>query len=228
MSYLLVQILLCLLIAGIIGAIIGWLLRGDCDTKIQECEKKWQRKMDELEANWSGKYQEADNERKDLRRSLMATKMDSDVKTNLKSLESDSNLNNNCHDIEEIEGIGPAYGKRLRTIGISTTCDLIKRCLGNDNEIEEVARTIKVKKEAVADWTGMADLMRLKGVDGQFAELIQTVGTTSVELLAKADAKKLYEQMKTFNEKTSIVPELPSFDALVNWIEIAKKTDKLV
>lgn len=36
MSYLLAQIWLCLLIAGLIGLIIGWLLRGGCKNKVVE------------------------------------------------------------------------------------------------------------------------------------------------------------------------------------------------
>ena len=218
MSYLLVQILLCLLIAGIIGAIIGWLLRGDCDTKLRECEAKWQKKMDELEANWHNKYQEVENERKSLRSNLMATKLDIDTTSD----------KDKCHEIEEIEGIGPAYGKRLRTIGISTTCDLVKTCFNNEYKIEEVAKTIKVKKEAVADWTAMADLMRIDGINGQFAELIQAVGVVSVESLAKANTKNLYDKMSAFNAKTSTIPKLPSFEELDKWISIAKKRDNLV
>jgi hypothetical protein len=39
-SYLLIEILACLLIAGLIGAVIGWLLRGGCNKKIKDCEEE--------------------------------------------------------------------------------------------------------------------------------------------------------------------------------------------
>ncbi len=226
MSYLLAQILLCLLIAGIIGAIIGWLLRGDCGVKLRDCDAKWQKKFDELEANWHGKYQEIDSERKNLRSNLMSTQANVNS-VEAKLAESAEDMED-CYEIEEVEGIGPAYGKRLRTIGISSTCDLVRTCLGNEDKIQEIAKTIKVKKEAVADWTGMADLMRLPGVNGQFAELIQTVGTVSVDELAKVDAKVLLTKMSEFNAKTSIVPEVPALEVLTEWISAAKKTDNLV
>ena len=55
MSYLLAQILVCLLIAGLIGAVIGWLLRGGCSHKLRDCEDEWKMKMGSLESEWNSK-----------------------------------------------------------------------------------------------------------------------------------------------------------------------------
>ena len=45
MSYLLVQILVCLLIAGLIGLAIGWLLRGGCSGKLKENDNHWNEQL---------------------------------------------------------------------------------------------------------------------------------------------------------------------------------------
>lgn len=55
MSYLLAQILVCLLIAGLIGAVIGWLLRGGCASKLRDCEDEYKMKMGTLESEWNSK-----------------------------------------------------------------------------------------------------------------------------------------------------------------------------
>lgn len=60
MSYLLAQILVCLLIAGLIGAIIGWLLRGGCSKKLRDLEDEWKMKMGSLESEYNTKLNRAE------------------------------------------------------------------------------------------------------------------------------------------------------------------------
>ncbi len=60
MSYLLAQILVCLLIAGLIGAVIGWLLRGGCSRKLRDCEDEWKMKMGSLESEHNSKLNRKD------------------------------------------------------------------------------------------------------------------------------------------------------------------------
>ena len=60
MSYLLAQILVCLLIAGLIGAIIGWLLRGGCSRRLRDCEDEWKMRMGSLENEYTSKVHESD------------------------------------------------------------------------------------------------------------------------------------------------------------------------
>ena len=53
MSYLLMQIFLCLLIAGFIGLTIGWFLRGGCKNKLLDKNKKSSLKLNENNDRWS-------------------------------------------------------------------------------------------------------------------------------------------------------------------------------
>ena len=55
MSYLIVQILICLLIAAAIGVFIGWFLRGDCKGVIKEQEEICKIKLDDLEQKYNKK-----------------------------------------------------------------------------------------------------------------------------------------------------------------------------
>ena len=45
MNYLIIEILGCLLLAGIIGAILGWFLRGGCQKKLENNALDWQEKL---------------------------------------------------------------------------------------------------------------------------------------------------------------------------------------
>jgi len=64
MNYLLTQISLYLLIAGFIGLIVGWLLRGNGSSKLLENDKKWKEKLKEEERKWNEKIETLMNEKK--------------------------------------------------------------------------------------------------------------------------------------------------------------------
>ena len=52
MSYLLIQILVCLLIAGLIGVVIGWLIRGGCTKKLANRDLEWNVKLNKNKADF--------------------------------------------------------------------------------------------------------------------------------------------------------------------------------
>jgi len=141
----------------------------------------------------------------------------------VKAVSSVSISTQECHDIEEIEGIGPGYGKKLRALDINTTCDLADKCLIDNGATKKVAKKLKVDFDAVRAWASMADLMRLPGVDGQYAEIMQTVGVGSRKELTQLSINSLYKEMKEFNDKKPIVPEVPTIDMLKEWVTAAKK-----
>jgi len=124
-----------------------------------------------------------------------------------------------CYDIEEIEGIGPAFGKRFRGIGINTTCDLANAYLRDNGASKKASKKLDINLDAIKSWASMADLMRISGVGGQFAEIIQTVGISSRDALRKANAKTLYNKMEEYNAQHSIVPEVPSQTMVESWIK---------
>jgi len=48
MNYLLVEIFLCLLLAGVIGLVIGWFLRGGCKQELLQNTNIWIEKMKKI------------------------------------------------------------------------------------------------------------------------------------------------------------------------------------
>ena len=57
MNYLLIQIFICLLIAGLIGLIIGWFLRGGCKKELRENDNIWDTKLKNTNNTWNDKVQ---------------------------------------------------------------------------------------------------------------------------------------------------------------------------
>ena len=122
-----------------------------------------------------------------------------------KSGSEDTDLNG-CYEIEEVEGIGPGYGKRLRKLGINTTCDLANNCLRDNKATKKISKSMQVDFDVVRAWASMADLMRLPGVGGQYAEIMQTCGVGSRKELTQTSVNSFKDKMEEFNSKNPIVP----------------------
>ncbi len=80
-----------------------------------------------------------------------------------------------------IEGIGEKYATRLNAHGIITIPQLRRA------DATIVARQVNATGELVREWQAMAELMQLKGVGPQSAEVLVRAGISSIEQLAHTD-----------------------------------------
>ncbi len=132
------------------------------------------------------------------------------------------------YPVEEVEGIGKGFGKKLRALGIETTEDLLQRCCTRQGW-EEVADKIGLKERfVVRKWASMCDLMRIPGVMGQFAELLEFSDVNSVQDLASRDPAQLLDKMFDVNQREHRVKEVPRLEVVANWIEQAKGLDAVM
>jgi hypothetical protein len=122
--------------------------------------------------------------------------------------------------IEEIEGIGKGFGKRLRADGVASVESLLDLCTTDDG-IRRLSRAAQVDEHTVRSWGIMADLMRVRGLGGQWSELLWRCGVTSVQDLAKRDVAPLMARMAEVNEKEHRVAELPGEHRVASFIEEA-------
>jgi predicted flap endonuclease-1-like 5' DNA nuclease len=124
--------------------------------------------------------------------------------------------------IEDIEGIGPGYGRRLRSLSIETTKDLLERCSSAPMRTA-IAQSIGVEEALVRHWTIMAELMRISGVSSQYSELLEASGVCSVEDLAAQDPDALAAKMAEVNERERLTRTVPGPASVAQWVEQAKK-----
>jgi hypothetical protein len=210
------------------------------NAELAKADEKWSLKLKDTESNWEGRLQgvmsdydsklsKIDQDRANLKADLDVTKAKADEAHN-KLIEGDAELFgavghlDECYEVEAIEGIGAGFGKRFRNMGINTTCDFADRFLGNTDEIKKAAKETKIEEAAISAWASMADLMRLPGVDGQYAEIMQVVGVDSRDELTKTDPKTLYEKMKDYNAKNPIVPDVPGLGLIIKWAKSPDNT----
>ncbi len=127
-----------------------------------------------------------------------------------------------AYKIEEIEGIGPVYGKKLRAAGITTTEGLLEKCAGRSGRAA-LARETGIEEKLILKWSNHADLFRINGVGPQFSELLEASGVDTVKEFRNRNAGNLYARMQEVNEVKQLVRRLPSLKQLTGMIEEAGK-----
>jgi predicted flap endonuclease-1-like 5' DNA nuclease len=129
-----------------------------------------------------------------------------------------------AYKIAEIEGIGPQFGKKLESAKIMSTDDLPDRC-GDPNGRKAIAAQTGINESQLLKWANMADLMRISGVGGQYAELLEAAGVDTIKELRNQNADNLTSSMLQINEQKHLANSSPASSLVQGWIEQAKKTD---
>jgi len=131
------------------------------------------------------------------------------------------------YKIIDIEGIGETYAARLNVQQIFTTADLLEKC-GTKKGRETVAEAASIPESLVLTWVNHADLMRIKGIAGQFSELLEASGVDTVKELARRSADNLHIKLLETNEKFGLSGSVIATSALQEMIEQAKTLDQKV
>ncbi len=131
------------------------------------------------------------------------------------------------YKIDEIEGIGPAYGAKLKSAGIDSTDDLLKLCCDAKGR-KEISEKTSLSTSQLLEWANMADLMRISGVGKQYAELLEASGVDTVKELRNRNAANLAEKMTEVNTEKKLCKSNPSESMTTEWVEQAKKMEPLI
>lgn len=124
--------------------------------------------------------------------------------------------------IEDIEGIGPAIGEKLRAAGIQTPDHLLEKGCTKKGR-EQIAESTGLSERQLLKWVNHADLFRIKGVAGEYAELLECAGVDTVKELRTRKAENLAAKLAEVNEQKKLCRQTPGTKAVTDWIEHAKQ-----
>lgn len=130
-------------------------------------------------------------------------------------------------DIERVEGVGRVYAGRLRDAGITSVAALFAAA-STDYRRRRLADELRISRKLILRWVNHADLMRLDGVDAQFAELLEAAGVDSPTELRHRVPAHLTARMAEVDAEKHIAPEVPDEATVAAWIEAAKALPKIV
>lgn len=129
--------------------------------------------------------------------------------------------------LTNIEGIGPAIEGKLKEAGIDSCEELLEKGATSQGR-KAIIDASGVSEKLVLKFVNHADLCRIKGVGGEYAELLEAAGVDSVPELAQRNSDNLAAKMSEVNEAKKLVRSLPSADTVSGWVGQAKELPRVV
>jgi len=119
-----------------------------------------------------------------------------------------------------IEGIGEAYETKLKIAGVKSVEALLKTCATKKGR-DLLAEQSGIGEKLILKWANHADLFRIKGIGGEYAELLEAAGVDTVPELAKRKPANLMAKIIEVNEAKELVRKLPTEKQVESWVEQA-------
>jgi chromosome segregation ATPase len=123
--------------------------------------------------------------------------------------------------IDAIQSISNEDDRRLYAMGIKTTQDLLTKA-STDTGVNLLSKSLGKEEWVVRTWINNADLIRIKGVDGILAELLELAGFSTVAKLATSNADTVSQGISKVHEHITKRSVLPSADEIQGFIDEAK------
>lgn len=131
------------------------------------------------------------------------------------------------YKVEQIEGVGAAYAEKLEAAGIKTTEDLLEKCATKTGRAK-VAEETGISPKLILKWANHADLFRIKGIAGQFAELLEAAGVDTVKEFRHRVPENLQPKLVEVNEQKNLCNRVPSVKELAAMIDQAKELEPVI
>ena len=132
-----------------------------------------------------------------------------------------------AYKIIDIEGVGEAYAEKLIAAGINTPAQLLEKCAAPKGR-KELAEQTGIADKLILKWTNHADLFRINGIAGQFAELLEAAGVDTVKELRHRVPANLHVKVTEVNAEKNLCNRVPSLPELEKMIAQAKELEPII
>jgi hypothetical protein len=122
-----------------------------------------------------------------------------------------------AHKISEIKDLDPAAQAKLEQAHIHTVEDLLK-ATNTPQQRAGLVKQLSVAPSQLTDWINRADLMRLKGVGKEMANLLEESGIDSCKELQHRKPDHLQAKLKEINDAKKITHHAPTLAQVEEWI----------
>lgn len=129
--------------------------------------------------------------------------------------------------IDEIRSLPHRDATRLRKAGIRTTEALLRRAATRSGRAE-LSRETELATADLLKWVNVAELMRIKGIGGEYAELLSLCGVNTIKELRRRNGVALTAKIHSVNGRKDLVRRLPTESMVEAWIDRAEGLDQLV
>ena len=129
--------------------------------------------------------------------------------------------------IDDIEGIGPVYAKKLTDAGVKTV-EKLPIVGASPKGREELAQKAGIDRKLILEWVNHADLYRIKGVGQEYSDLLEEAGVDTVVELATRNPENLHAKILETNAAKKLVRRPPSAKMVADWVAQAKELPRVL
>ena len=129
--------------------------------------------------------------------------------------------------ISAIRAIGHREATKLRKARVRTTDALLNQAATRKGRADVSERT-GIPTADLLRWAQQADLMRIKGVGSEYADLLAGAGVDTIKSLRRRNAANLMAALAQVNAKRRIVQRLPTVEMVQGWIDEANEIEPIV
>jgi len=202
MDYLIQQISIYMLVAFLIGAVYGWLIRSGRANKDEQTAKEC----------YQQSLQQVQLEQQRLLEKIEQLEMIPESGAGEDWLDD--------YPLNVIDDIEPSTLSKLQALGITTTKQLFNQCADED-AIYQLASNIAVEDFVIQRWVSIADLLRVANIEADDASLLEATEIYSLSELSQQKPQRLREKLSKTNMNQQRSTAVPETDKLQIWIEHA-------
>lgn len=129
--------------------------------------------------------------------------------------------------LRDIEGIGDVYASRLKAAGVNSVEALLEKGATPAGRTK-IAKESGITRKLILTWVNHADLFRVKGIQEEYAELLEASGVDTVVELSKRVPAKLLARMEKVNAGSNRVRRMPTLAQVERWVAHAKTLPRVV
>ena len=129
--------------------------------------------------------------------------------------------------IDQVAGITHRDATKLRKAGVRTSKGLIE-VAGNRKGRTDLATATGIDQRDLQQWISHSDLLRVKGVGAEYAELLVAAGVDTLRDLRRRNPTALLAKIIGLNGDSKVVQRLPTEAMVDSWIETAKDLEPSV
>jgi predicted flap endonuclease-1-like 5' DNA nuclease len=127
----------------------------------------------------------------------------------------------------DIEGVGEAFANKLKESGVTTQEKLLEAGATAKGR-KELAEKSGISDALILKWVNRVDLARIKGIAGQYAELLEAAGVDTVPELATRKPENLATKLEEVNTAKKLVRVVPSLKQVEDWVAQAKALPRVI
>ncbi len=127
----------------------------------------------------------------------------------------------------DIEGIAQEYAEKLHAANVASVEALLSEGATPAGR-KKIVEASGIGEARILKWVNHADLFRINGVAGEYAELLEASGVDTVAELAQRNPEHLTERLTEVNDSKHLVRRVPAEGEVAGWVSEAKRLPRVV